>query len=65
MAGGGAPAPKGDEPAPHIPKDQLPNVAYCITSPPPWRQCFLYCFFFFQYILYLSFQVGIKWLLIP
>ncbi|KAK4402373.1 Nucleobase-ascorbate transporter 6 [Sesamum angolense] len=38
MAGGGAPAPKADEPAPHPPKDQLPNVSYCITSPPPWRE---------------------------
>lgn len=37
MAGGG-PAPKADEPAPHPPKDQLPNVSFCITSPPPWRQ---------------------------
>ncbi|KOM32836.1 hypothetical protein LR48_Vigan01g239200 [Vigna angularis] len=34
--GGGAPAPKIDEPQPHPPKDQLPNVSYCITSPPPW-----------------------------
>lgn len=36
MAGGGA--PKSDEPTPHPPKDQLPNVSYCITSPPPWRK---------------------------
>ena len=36
--GGGAPAPKADEPQPHPPKDQLPNISYCITSPPPWRQ---------------------------
>lgn len=36
--GGGAPAPKADEPQPHPPKDQLPNVSYCITSPPPWRK---------------------------
>ncbi|GFZ07801.1 Xanthine/uracil permease family protein [Actinidia rufa] len=36
MAGKAAPA-KAEEPAPHPPKDQLPNVAYCITSPPPWR----------------------------
>ena len=38
MAGGGAPAPKADEPQPHPPKDQLPNISYCITSPPPWRE---------------------------
>ncbi|KAM0942641.1 putative xanthine/uracil/vitamin C permease [Dioscorea sansibarensis] len=40
MAGGGggaAPAPKQDELQPHPVKDQLPNVAYCITSPPPWH----------------------------
>jgi len=39
MAGGGAPA-KSDEPQPHPPKDQLPNISYCITSPPPWREWF-------------------------
>ena len=37
--GGGAAAPKPDEPLPHPPKDQLPNISYCITSPPPWREC--------------------------
>lgn len=42
MAGGGAAAPpKQDENIPHPVKDQLPNVSYCITSPPPWRK-FLY-----------------------
>lgn len=35
--GGGGAAPKADEPQPHPPKDQLPNISYCITSPPPWR----------------------------
>ncbi|URE35467.1 Permease family [Musa troglodytarum] len=42
MAGGGgaAPAPKPDELQPHPVKDQLPNVSYCITSPPPWREFF-------------------------
>ncbi|KAK2975075.1 hypothetical protein RJ640_029467 [Escallonia rubra] len=42
MAGGGgggaAPPPKQDEWQPHPVKDQLPNVSYCITSPPPWRE---------------------------
>lgn len=39
MAGGGQAAPpKQDELQPHPSKDQLPNVAYCITSPPPWRK---------------------------
>lgn len=42
--GGGAPAPKIDEPQPHPPKDQLPNVSYCITSPPPWREFSFFCF---------------------
>jgi hypothetical protein len=35
--GGAAPAPKQEELTPHPVKDQLPNVSYCITSPPPWR----------------------------
>jgi len=40
MAGGGgaAPPPKQDEHQPHPVKDQLPNVSFCITSPPPWRK---------------------------
>lgn len=39
MAGGGAaPQPKLDELLPHPVKDQLPNVSFCITSPPPWRK---------------------------
>ena len=36
--GGGGGGGKSSEPAPHPPKDQLPNIAYCITSPPPWRE---------------------------
>lgn len=36
--GGGAPPPKQEELLPHPVKDQLPNVSYCITSPPPWRE---------------------------
>ncbi|KAI3772094.1 hypothetical protein L6452_03269 [Arctium lappa] len=39
MPGGGQAAPpKQDELMPHPAKDQLPNVSYCITSPPPWRE---------------------------
>ncbi|GAA0160605.1 hypothetical protein LIER_17124 [Lithospermum erythrorhizon] len=41
--GGGAPPPKYDELQPHPVKDQLPNVSYCITSPPPWRESFDIC----------------------
>lgn len=47
MAGGGAPAPKADEPQPHPPKDQLPNVSFCITSPPPWRE-----FYYIPFLIY-------------
>jgi hypothetical protein len=35
-----APPPKADELQPFPPKEQLPGVAFCITSPPPWRTCF-------------------------
>lgn len=37
MAGGAAP-PKQEDQQPHPAKDQLPNVFYCINSPPPWRE---------------------------
>ncbi|RWW56629.1 hypothetical protein BHE74_00036627, partial [Ensete ventricosum] len=43
MAGGGGggggsagAAPKQDDTQPHPVKEQLPNISYCITSPPPW-----------------------------
>ncbi|KAG6425259.1 hypothetical protein SASPL_115686 [Salvia splendens] len=49
MAGGGP--PKADEPAPHPPKDQLPKVSYCITSPPPWLQS---AFMAVQLVLHLT-----------
>ena len=40
MAGGeqAAPPPKQEELQPRPSKDQLPNISYCITSPPPWRE---------------------------
>lgn len=40
-----APAPKAaaSDPLPHPPKEQLPDISYCITSPPPWRE-FLFIF---------------------
>lgn len=55
MAGGGAaPQPKQDEHQPHPVKDQLPNVSFCITSPPPWRKFTLWnhflCFLLFWHI---------------
>ena len=36
--GGAAPPPKQEELQPHPTKDQLPNISYCINSPPPWRE---------------------------
>ncbi|RWW88381.1 hypothetical protein BHE74_00002743, partial [Ensete ventricosum] len=38
---GAAPPPKQDELVPHPVKDQLANVSFCITSPPPWRKLFV------------------------
>lgn len=55
--GGHAPPPKQDELQPHPAKDQLPNIAYCITSPPPWREFFLFlilcCVIFILPLLFL------------
>ncbi|KAK7256298.1 hypothetical protein RIF29_29739 [Crotalaria pallida] len=51
MAGGGAPAPKADEPQQHPPKDQLPNISYGITSPPPWPEAILLGFQHFLVML--------------
>ncbi|KAI3464052.1 hypothetical protein Pfo_020715 [Paulownia fortunei] len=63
MAGGGAPASKADEPAPHPPKDQLPNVSYCITSPPPWPEAILLGFQ--HYLVMLGTTVIIPTALVP
>jgi nucleobase transporter 1/2 len=51
MAGGSAPPPKQDELQPHPVKDQLPNVSYCITSPPPWPEAILLGFQHFLVML--------------
>ncbi|KAK2355713.1 Nucleobase-ascorbate transporter 6 [Trifolium repens] len=61
--GGGAPAPKADEPQPHPPKDQLPNVSYCITSPPPWPEAILLGFQ--HYLVMLGTTVLIPTSLVP
>ncbi|XP_075516063.1 nucleobase-ascorbate transporter 6-like [Primulina tabacum] len=61
MAGGAA--PKADEPAPHPPKDQLPNVYYCISSPPPWPEAILLGFQ--HYIVMLGTTVIIPTALVP
>ncbi|GFZ12053.1 Xanthine/uracil permease family protein [Actinidia rufa] len=62
MAGGAAPA-KAEEPAPHPPKDQLPNVAYCITSPPQWHEAILLGFQ--HYLVMLGTTVIIPTALVP
>ncbi|KAL5725254.1 Nucleobase-ascorbate transporter 6 [Ranunculus cassubicifolius] len=63
MAGGGAPAPKQDELQPHPAKDQLPNIAYCITSPPPWPEAVLLGFQ--HYLVMLGTTVLIPTALVP
>ncbi|CAM8977820.1 unnamed protein product [Rhodiola kirilowii] len=63
MAGGAAPAPKSDDPIPHPAKDQLPNVSYCITSPPPWPEAMLLGFQ--HYLVMLGTTVIIPTALVP
>ncbi|XP_057420043.1 nucleobase-ascorbate transporter 6-like [Lotus japonicus] len=64
MAGGGAaPQPKQDELQPHPVKDQLPNVSYCITSPPPWPEAILLGFQ--HYLVMLGTTVLIPSSLVP
>ncbi|KAK9107984.1 hypothetical protein Syun_023995 [Stephania yunnanensis] len=63
MAGGAAPAPKQDELIPHPVKDQLPNVCYCITSPPPWPEAILLGFQ--HYLVMLGTTVLIPTALVP
>lgn len=48
---GPAPPPKQEELVPHPVKDQLPNVSFCITSPPPWRKSFTFLSFLFFLVL--------------
>ncbi|XP_059645340.1 nucleobase-ascorbate transporter 6 [Cornus florida] len=62
MAGGGG-AAKLDVPAPHPPKDQLPNVSFCITSPPPWHEAILLGFQ--HYLVMLGTTVIIPTALVP
>lgn len=64
MAGGGQAAPpKQDELQPHPAKDQLPNVSYCITSPPPWPEAILLGFQ--HYLVMLGTTVLIPTTLVP
>ncbi|CAI0398754.1 unnamed protein product [Linum tenue] len=62
MAGGGGGA-KADEPQPHPPKEQLPNISYCITSPPPWPEAILLGFQ--HYLVMLGTTVLIPTALVP
>lgn len=61
MAGGAA--AKVEEPQAHPPKDQLPNVSYCITSPPPWPEAILLGFQ--HYLVMLGTTVLIPSSLVP
>nr|XP_043630394.1 nucleobase-ascorbate transporter 6-like [Erigeron canadensis] len=64
MAGGGPAAPpKQDDQQPHPAKDQLPNVSYCITSPPPWPEAILLGFQ--HYLVMLGTTVLIPTTLVP
>ncbi|GAB4839843.1 Nucleobase-ascorbate transporter 7 [Ancistrocladus abbreviatus] len=65
MAGGGGPAPqpKQEELQPHPVKDQLPNISYCITSPPPWPEAILLGFQ--HYLVMLGTTVLIPTYLVP
>jgi len=62
---GVAPPPKPEELQPHPVKDQLPNVSYCITSPPPWRKftaCWTPFVLFCKNLIFLfSFLMGGYW----
>ncbi|KAL6973280.1 Nucleobase-ascorbate transporter 6 [Sarracenia purpurea var. burkii] len=54
---------KAEEPTAHPPKDQLPNVSYCITSPPPWPEAILLGFQ--HYLVMLGTTVLIPTALVP
>ncbi|PIM99846.1 Xanthine/uracil transporter [Handroanthus impetiginosus] len=56
-------ASKSDDPPAHPPKDQLPNVYYCITSSPPWPEAILLGFQ--HYIVMLGTTVIIPSALVP
>ncbi|XP_039062077.1 nucleobase-ascorbate transporter 7-like [Hibiscus syriacus] len=61
--GGAAPKPKQDELLPHPVKEQLPGVAYCMTSPPPWPEALLLGFQ--HYLVMLGTTVLIPTSLVP
>ncbi|KAG6686642.1 hypothetical protein I3842_11G030300 [Carya illinoinensis] len=61
--GGGGGGGKAEEPQPHPPKDQLPNISFCITSPPPWPEAILLGFQ--HYLVMLGTTVLIPTALVP
>ncbi|KAI6685856.1 hypothetical protein NL676_031769 [Syzygium grande] len=61
--GGPAPPPKQEELQPHPVRDQLPNISYCITSPPPWPEAILLGFQ--HYLVMLGTTVLIPTSLVP
>ncbi|GKV22821.1 hypothetical protein SLEP1_g32644 [Rubroshorea leprosula] len=64
MAGGGhAPPPKQEELQPHPVKEQLPNISFCITSPPSWPEAILLGFQ--HYLVMLGTTVLIPSSLVP
>lgn len=63
MAGGGGDGGGKSDPQPHPPKEQLPHISFCITSPPPWPEAILLGFQ--HYIVMLSTTVLIPTALVP
>ncbi|KAF5459862.1 hypothetical protein F2P56_019776 [Juglans regia] len=61
--GGGGGGAKADELQPHPAKDQLPNISFCITSPPPWPEAILLGFQ--HYLVMLGTTVLIPTALVP
>ncbi|CAA0826753.1 Nucleobase-ascorbate transporter 6 [Striga hermonthica] len=53
----------GADPSPHPPKEQLPNVHYCISSHPPWPEAILLGFQ--HYVVMLGTTVMIPSALVP
>ncbi|XP_040989974.1 nucleobase-ascorbate transporter 6-like [Juglans microcarpa x Juglans regia] len=61
--GGGGGGAKADELQPHPAKDQLPNISFCITSPPSWPEAILLGFQ--HYLVMLGTTVLIPTALVP
>ncbi|OMO77169.1 Xanthine/uracil/vitamin C permease [Corchorus olitorius] len=69
--GGGNPIPipaatttkKSDAPQPHLVREQLPGVQYCVNSPPPWPEAIILGFQ--HYVLTLGITVLIPSIIVP